>query len=223
MPVYANTTYMKPCHKGTIEVFEDPKSKIKIKAGGDWEGLEILPNHLIIDCGANVSKNVEVYGFKPHIDLEAKYNNTSITINWPDFGIPDLDFDFWEDLISVLRKTKKDVIVCCKGGHGRTGTCLSILAYFMLGDVDMNPVKFVRKNYCVKAVESANQIMYIEYICNIDLKGTKESNFYDKKPKGKEDKKADTIDDLIYGPQKSKKADPFYSDYNDGWWLKDWD
>ena len=199
------TTYYvsKECHKGTIEVFTDPTSGIKLKGGGSWKDLELLPNHLILDCGAGVDKNVEVYGFTPIIDLE-KYNPQSITINWPDFGAPLLDFDFWEDLVTVLRDFKKDVIVCCQGGHGRTGTCLSILIYLMNPEIG-NPVEFVRKNYCKEAVENSKQIWYIEDMCNISLKGTDGSNIVSTyKTKKKEDKKKD-----------KKEEDPFY--WNSSW------
>jgi len=195
------TTYVsKECHKGTIEVFTDPQSNIKIKGGGKWKDLEILPDHLIVDCGADIGKIITIYGFTPHIDLEKKYNHKSITINWPDFDYPDLDFHFWGDLIEVLRKKKKDVIVCCKGGHGRTGTCLSILAYYMnVKEAQENPIDFVRSKYCKEAVESENQVWYVEQTCNLDLRDTHGSNFV----------------------KKDTKKDKTKEDLYDGLWLED--
>lgn len=191
----------KSCHTGTITVFTDPKTKLEIKGGGKWKDLELLKNHLIIDCGADIAKIITVYGFTPHIDLEKKYNHKSIIINWPDFDYPELDCDFWFDLIEVIRHRKKNIIVCCKGGHGRTGTCLTILAYYMdVKEAQENPIEFVRNNYCKEAVESESQVAYIEKICNLDLRMTHGSNWKDPKTVEKEKKETPsmTVDEKGY-------------------------
>lgn len=53
----------------------------------------------------------------------------------------------------------KKVHVGCIGGHGRTGMVLSALVAEATGNKDA--IKFVRKNYCKKAVETEKQIAFL--------------------------------------------------------------
>lgn len=53
----------------------------------------------------------------------------------------------------------KTVHAGCIGGHGRTGTFLSAVISVMMGEPD--PIGWVRKNYCEKAVESKEQIDFL--------------------------------------------------------------
>lgn len=96
----------------------------------------------------------------------------TISINWPDFGTPPLDKAWWQGLVKALSEMPKDsnVGLYCQGGHGRTGTALSILAY-LSGNVPVNtdPVYWVRKNYCADAVESWAQIDYIQRLTGEEI------------------------------------------------------
>lgn len=47
----------------------------------------------------------------------------------------------------------------CIGGHGRTGTFLAALVTFMTGELDS--ITYVRKHYCKKAVETHDQIEFL--------------------------------------------------------------
>lgn len=86
-------------------------------------------------------------------------------IIWADYGVPSLNYTWWANLAKYLLTVKGNVVVYCMGGHGRTGTALSILAYLMKavkkGD---DPIEFVRAKYCDKVVESTEQVDYIERI-----------------------------------------------------------
>lgn len=91
----------------------------------------------------------------------------SINIDWPDFDTPTMPRAFWTDLVGYLsqaaldRQTPLNVVTACLGGHGRTGTALSI----MLGLLNVRyPIDFVRGVYCVKAVETIEQELYVENI-----------------------------------------------------------
>lgn len=53
----------------------------------------------------------------------------------------------------------KTVHCGCIGGHGRTGTFLAALVKFMRNETDA--IKFVRDNYCEKAVESQSQVDFL--------------------------------------------------------------
>lgn len=154
----------KECHEGTIEVFKDPATGIPYCGGGKSRDLVIYPKHLIVSM-ANIDPDiVSVYNMDAPSLLE--YNNQMISISWPDYSVPDLGHDFWLNLIDVINTEWaagriEGVTVCCVGGHGRTGTALSILAV-LTGSCITDPVLFVRKRYCEKAVESKSQLAYVE-------------------------------------------------------------
>jgi hypothetical protein len=87
-----------------------------------------------------------------------KFKNDRVMVyDIVDRGIPD-DLEYFGKVIktclSYLRKGKH-VHVHCIGGHGRTGMILSILIGKLTKYPD--PVEWVRKNYCKKAVESLVQ------------------------------------------------------------------
>ena len=76
----------------------------------------------------------------------------------------------WKSLYTFLKKNiKGTVFVHCQGGHGRAGTACSILSY-LAGVIikDSNPITFVRDAYCNRAVESDEQIWYVEAITGVD-------------------------------------------------------
>lgn len=53
----------------------------------------------------------------------------------------------------------KTVHAGCIGGHGRTGTLFAAVVAVMLGEKEA--IQWVRKNYCEKAVESAEQVDFL--------------------------------------------------------------
>lgn len=83
-----------------------------------------------------------------------------LAIECEDGDAPELCRDDWETLVSDLSVLRGRVAVYCLGGHGRTGTALSILAA-LSGACDADPVAFIRKAYCPNAVETREQIAYI--------------------------------------------------------------
>jgi len=97
-------------------------------------------------------------------------NKAVMSIDWRDQGVPKLKKEFWETFVGILKKESEkrpiNVLFFCVGGHGRTGTALSIVCHlleFSTGD----PIEWVRKNYCKEAVESYSQVSYIEEILGI--------------------------------------------------------
>jgi len=61
-------------------------------------------------------------------------------------------------IINELQKGKK-IAIFCLGGHGRTGYIASILLYKLNGVLD--PIQYLRENYCKDAVESNSQVQRI--------------------------------------------------------------
>jgi hypothetical protein len=131
--------------------------------------------------------NKEAEGLIPAELLQVKLP-PMMHLNWPDFSIPTaIDKAWWERLYAFLaekgveaqkRKEKYRAIFYCVGGKGRTGTALSILAGLHFskkfkkkkGAKDFDPVQFIRKTYCEGAVESNEQIEYIEAMTGFEVK-----------------------------------------------------
>jgi len=160
----------KECHYGTIEVFTDPKSGIKVSAGGDTRGLEVKKGSILLLLAKHIDiPQVKMSNFFSE-ELN-RYNYPTIELEWTDYKAAPYGRDFWKTLVEVLREEKKDVIVACMGGHGRTGTCLSILGVLMKAiPKGKDPVEWIRNKYCKKAVESEAQIRYIEDITGVKVK-----------------------------------------------------
>ena len=88
-------------------------------------------------------------------------------INWPDYGIPkDTAMSLVQIYEAYYRATQGNMVeIGCIGGHGRTGTILAVMQIAASnGAVTADEaIKFVRKEYCDHAIESAVQEWYIAY------------------------------------------------------------
>jgi hypothetical protein len=83
-------------------------------------------------------------------------------LDWPDFGVPDDAAQVMAGLRSSLDRARaqRRVEVGCLGGHGRTGTALACLA-ILCGYPPVEAIRWVRANYCVDAVETAEQEAFV--------------------------------------------------------------
>lgn len=161
------------CHKGALDVMEIGGSVIWASGWADMDDdltwdlrIRLNDRFAILDGSPLITADdraKKLFATTPEI-LAVQFPPT-ISINWPDFGTPPLDKAWWQGLTKALTAMPKgsNVAIYCQGGHGRTGTALSILAY-LSGNVPANtdPVYWVRKNYCEEAVESWAQIDYIK-------------------------------------------------------------
>lgn len=100
---------------------------------------------------------------KPIIEGLPGYVPIVVRLDWPDMSIPDMTRADWQWLSGRLRALRRPLHVSCAMGHGRTGTCLAILAHFW-GQIPRkaDPVQWVRDAYCQDAIETVSQIAYIE-------------------------------------------------------------
>jgi len=85
-------------------------------------------------------------------------------IKWPDFRLPADKVKAIEILPDVLALAETErVEVACKGGRGRTGTALAVLAA-MSGVDRADAVDWVRSHYDPTAVETRWQRRWIERV-----------------------------------------------------------
>ena len=157
-------------------VHERPRMALKLGKTHIWGGprsLAILRNWgLVIACGtpfynassglAPVSANAAAQGLLPE-ELYKFAPPPMLTLQWSDAGVPALPISYWEAMLAFLQGFHKDVYFCCDGGHGRTGTALSII-YGLACKKPVDPVAVIRKCYCNEAVETTSQVEYIEHI-----------------------------------------------------------
>lgn len=81
-------------------------------------------------------------------------------LDWPDMGIPPVTLDFWIRLWEML---PEHTVICCMGGHGRTGTALAALL-IASGVTYYDAIDMVRKDHCKKAIETESQEKYLHRI-----------------------------------------------------------
>lgn len=80
----------------------------------------------------------------------------------PEMVGPTFWYALWDDLKAEAKQEHGNVLVMCQGGHGRTGTVLTCLALAAGLWWDGDPVLELRKQYCDQAVETKDQLDYIE-------------------------------------------------------------
>ncbi len=102
-----------------------------------------------------------------------------MVIDWPDFGAPPVGSEWWNLLYQGLSKrVDGDVAIFCQGGHGRTGTALTILSWLNGDNGTEDPVAWVRAKYCDHAVESGSQLEYLKKLgIETAVKGYKEGGY----------------------------------------------
>lgn len=89
------------------------------------------------------------------------HKGTEFLFSISDMHAPDNveEFKQFIEYLATALKDHKKVFVGCIGGHGRTGTVFSALVAHMTGMADATV--YVRENYCKKAVESIEQILFL--------------------------------------------------------------
>jgi hypothetical protein len=108
------------------------------------------------------SQNKEVRSrFKKTQKILQIEQKPEIIFNWPDGSAPVLTKKEWLIFIEELSAIKGNILIHCWGGHGRTGTLLALLG-FLSGALKGDCVKYLRKRYCEKAVETEAQFVYLK-------------------------------------------------------------
>lgn len=202
----ANLPLIKPCHKGNVYVFTDPVSKIRVHGGGWYRDVTARYNDLQLSLTSDyiTANPITTINLKAQV-IEGSQDFPAIKIDWPDGGIPELTPSDWELIVKEIRlqaKNYKRLIVYCQGGHGRTGTALAILGSLM-GAIKENPVEYVRRSYCKKAIETMSQLNYIQAITGADVS------------KAKEEYRANSKREIGYGSYGGRVFFPAHGNFED--------
>ena len=181
------TTYAKAqrpkCHSGNNLVFTYGKGGVY--AGGWSRDAKPEDNLAVIDLTASEydrwqrrnadvqARNDEGTQAFPSANSVNKINSPWLDLFIQDYGAPwDLDTEFWVSLAEDVKRLLDDgtsVLVCCYGGHGRTGLVLSILLGLIRPDlVGQCPIQTIRDIYCKNSTETRGQAEYVYLTLGID-------------------------------------------------------
>jgi len=82
-----------------------------------------------------------------------------LKIDWDDRQAPNVIPEFWTELNKMLYG---DIMTCCVGGHGRSGTTFVCLLLNNAPDYDaLDAIIHIRAVHCPRAIESMHQHEYI--------------------------------------------------------------
>ena len=85
-----------------------------------------------------------------------------LKIDWDDRQAPTVEPEFWTQLNKTL---SGDVMTCCVGGHGRSGTSFVCLLLNNAPDYDaLDAIVHLRAVHCTRAIESVSQHEYINEV-----------------------------------------------------------
>lgn len=167
-----------PCHEGPKKVMHIGQADIfagslaEVHGDTDWDlMIRILTDDIDRQLFNTVRMNEQAKRILPPELMALAEPPPILDLDWPDYGIPKYTREWWLCLNAALRKLgPANVVIFCYGGHGRTGTALSILAGLNAKIIrGRDPVQWVRNRYCHKAVETASQIAYVKQITGLDV------------------------------------------------------
>lgn len=89
------------------------------------------------------------------LDAFVKQFPDRLAIKWPDFGSLQVEPEFWPELFQQL--PEGNILFCCQGGHGRSGTALAAIMIAVSGFNNHDAVEFLRSAHCESVVETPSQ------------------------------------------------------------------
>lgn len=168
-----DSKYVQCTHDGSKLAFTMYDNTLRF-AGAKGTLLKEAPSDtkLIIDLADMVKLNT-VPWIRPgalheklqHLKIEPPPAPPILSLNWPDRSEPRCKIDWWGKLVETLRQDFSGgrIIIACIGSHGRTGTAMASILLAASPKLSVeDAIKFVRKTHCHKAVESWDQIEYLQ-------------------------------------------------------------
>lgn len=160
------------CHHGNILAVTSPNG-VSVYGAGTYRGMDANDHRidLIISLIGSSSSPTMTGSAQTLMPKTSTWVKPTVVFDIRDGSVPNFSKEFWNSFASDIDALGKDkgVLIYCMGGHGRTGTFLSILQGIWFPNAG-DPVKLIREAYCKKAVETSAQIKYIEQITGIPVK-----------------------------------------------------
>lgn len=175
---YSSTSTYESCKHKWVPVFTYEGIKIFGSAKSDISDHKPEGARLIVNCtgysyntpkGGVVKSAPQCMQALAAESYMAKLQTTDeLLLDWDDGKAVQLIPQFWPDLLTKAKEAGyEEMVVCCLGGHGRTGTALVSLALAAGLYIDPDTaIKEIRAKHCKKAVESYDQIDYIEWVAS---------------------------------------------------------
>lgn len=153
--------WQKFCEHTPTLLIEGPD--IKIYAGKRYDVMDKLNdfNIAVNLTGDSVKMNHRFGEFTQLEKYSSNYRFKEIVLDWPDYGVVYFPLDFWLELTEVIKKNGGKGLFFCIGGHGRTGTAIAAMMITYLGWDAWRAIDWIRKNYCIEAIESKEQENYL--------------------------------------------------------------
>ena len=156
------------CSVGGIRLYAATKSNI---TRGNSKDIQLIVNcsGISVNLVGSNDPNDLVIGtekfevLKKHIMYQT--NIEELRLDWTDGGIWPAGIQFWQELFDICKANEfTDIVFCCVGGHGRTGTALvsfAIANSIYQFDMSIDYVKELNQRYCTQAVETMAQDDYL--------------------------------------------------------------
>lgn len=167
---YSGSSYQSTCsakpkcpgHDGMTVVHVYPNNATL--SGASRYELQRHGVDLLIDCGVDVSNSGFVKSAPPGFEDLRLHGVVPrvLRLDWTDRGAPSVGWEFWRALREKF-EAGWNIVACCFGGHGRTGTCLAALL-IEDGMTALDAIEHVRTVHCSDAVESKSQELYLEWL-----------------------------------------------------------
>lgn len=172
-------------HEGMPMTFKIGKGQVYASGSNnskdwDWGKLDLivsLSGHPTPVHRANEAALAMILG-DGFLALSPSSGLARLSMSWTDGAAPPFEPAYVKDLVALVA-TGTNILIHCVGGHGRTGTMLVAMLCTMTdkpwGKRKVDPIKWIRTNYCKKAVETTKQIDWLKDRYDI-MKKTKETN-----------------------------------------------
>lgn len=180
-----------PCHSGSVYVGSAKvgDKTLNIYGGGlsraiDFAGMD-LAFALTPMTSTPCPISLNAAAAKHPCLASLKFELPVVSIDWPDFGITRIGVNGWRQIVDAIieftatsPQNEVNVVFFCQGGHGRTGTALAILSVLLKLAENTDPVLWVREYYCKQAVETDEQLDYVEDITGVKTNATPAKDWY---------------------------------------------
>lgn len=171
---YAGVSWLKSCNHGITPIFnlgENTEQQIEFCGATKdqiqtWE-LDATTLVLNVSGYSMLTASNEMLRGPKEFDILREYipqqKVKELVLAWADGMSFGASAEFWQRFYDICRaEGYKKVIVCCLGGHGRTGTALAALLIANTEMDDFTAIDFIRKHYCDEAIETKAQENYLE-------------------------------------------------------------